>query len=186
MCKTIAFLLIFTTLAESLEAQRRRTRTSNADRQERQEQNDLSQWYAISIGTLGFGSGFSISGKFSYALRFKERFSVGAYGKTFYDLVNVINGPDIGLFSYGGGAFTRINITNDIFLQGEYGYGSFETFEPNTLRQFRENHLYPSVGGGYKTGYGDWTYGFHLQLPLDDRVRDFVSLEYWIDFNYNF
>jgi len=136
----------------------------------------------ISLGTLGFGRGFSISGKFSYALKIQNRFSVGAYGKAYYDLVNNFNSPDESLFSYGGGAFGRVSITDDIFLQGEYSYTSFDLLNNNG----REEIVYPSIGGGYKAGYGDWTYGFHLQLPLNEIARDFVNLEYWIDFNYKF
>ena len=177
--KLLILMLLFLVVSDSLTAQRRtRSRTDNRE----QQADDLKQWYAISIGTLGFGNGFSISGKFSYAVKFENRVSVGAYGKTFYDLVNNFGAPDESLFSYGGGAFTRLNITEDIFLQGEYSYTSFDLFN----NAGRDNILYPSVGGGYKAGYGDWTYGFHINLPLNDRARDFVSVEYWIDFNYNF
>ena len=192
--KTAMIALIAILFAQDMDAQRR-TRTTSRDRSNTRENtrrsrepaaDDLKTWYSISLGTLGFGNSFSISGKFSYAAKFKNRFSVGAFGKTFYDLINVINGPDFGLISYGGGAFGRINITDDIFVHSEYGYTNFETFDRNTLRQFRESILYPSVGGGYKSGYGDWTYGFHVLLPLSDRARDFVNLEYWIEFNHNF
>ncbi len=180
-------------MVESADAQRRTTRSSSRDRGDQQETRQrreapadkMNTWYAISLGTLGFGSSFNISGKFSYAAKFENRFSVGAYGKLYYDLLNVINAPDIGLFSYGGGAFTRVNITDEIFLHGEYSYTDFE-FATQNLNQLRESHIYPSVGGGYKAGYGNWTYGFHVLLPLKDRVRDFVQLEYWIDFNHKF
>lgn len=186
--KTVFLLLLLIVVTDTLDAQRRtRTRSREDARTTRSRNTDdvrsngLAPWYAISLGTLGFGSGFSISGKFSYALKYGDRVSVGAYGKGFYNLINNFNAPDEGLFDYGGGAFTRINITQDIFLQGEYSYTSFES-----IGGARLNKLYPSVGGGYKAGYGDWTYGFHVLLPLNEQVRDFVNLEYWIDFNHRF
>ena len=175
------FLILFLTIlvaTENMDAQRRSRTRARAVQQD----ENMNQWYAISLGTLGFGTGFSISGKFSYALRFQNRISVGAYAKTFYDLINNFNAPDESLFSYGGGAFTRLNITDEIFLQGEYSFTSFEL----ARNQGRDSSLYPSVGGGYRTGQGDWTYGFHINIPLDDGVRDYLNLEYWIDFNYNF
>ena len=178
--KYLIFILAFIVVTDSIDAQRR-SRSRSRDRSAQQD-DKMKQWYAISLGTLGFGSGFSISGKFSYALKFQDRISVGAYGKTFYDLINNFNAPDESLFSYGAGAFTRLNITEEIFLQGEYSYTSFDIIR----NQGRDNILYPAVGGGYKAGVGDWTYGFHINLPLDDAVRDYINLEYWIDFNYNF
>lgn len=178
--KVLIIALMTIIITDTLSAQRR-TRTRTRERQE-QPQEKLAPWFAISIGTLGFGSGFSISGKFSYAVKYENRISVGAYGKTFYDLINNFGRPDESLFSYGAGAFTRLNVTEDIFLQGEYSYTSFDLFNSTN----RENILYPSIGGGYKAGYGDWTYGFHINLPLNDRARDFVAVEYWIDFNYKF
>ncbi len=178
--KSVILLTIFIILSDSLMAQRRgrsRTRDREPDATEQ-----LAQWYSISLGTLGFGSGFSISGKFSYALKFEDRVSVGAFGKTFYDLINNFNAPDESLFSYGAGGFARLNITEEIFIHGEYNYTSFE----EVRNAGRRSLLYPSIGGGYKAGYDNWTYGFHILLPLDEEARDFVNLEYWIDFNYNF
>ena len=57
-------------------------------------------------------------------------------------------------------------------------------FEVN--QNLRESHTYPSVGGGYKSGFGNWSYGLHLLFPLKERPRDILNLEYWIDFNYKF
>ncbi len=191
--RALMIALIAIVFADDIDAQRRtRSRTRDRDNSRERTRNsrepsadDIKQWYSISLGTLGFSNNFSISGKFSYAAQFQNRFSVGAFGKIFYDLINVRNGSDLGLISFGGGAFGRVKITDDIFIHGEYGYTSFEDFD-QSLRQFREDILYPSIGGGYKSGYGNWTYGFHVLLPLDDRARDFVPLEYWIEFNHNF
>jgi len=176
---------------DSIDAQRR-TRSRDRDRDTRENRRtreapkeDLNTWYGFSLGTLGFSNNFSVSGKFKYGVLFNDRFAAGLSGKVFYDLINVINAPDIGLFSYGGAAFGRIKVTDEIFVHGEYGYTDFEGATQNGT-QFRDAILYPSVGGGYLSGYGDWTYGFHVLLPLNDRARDFVSLEYWIDFTHRF
>jgi len=188
---SILILLMSLLLQDTLEAQRR-TRTTSRDRGERTDnrrsreevKNDLNTWYGFSLGTLGFGSSFSISGKFKYGLQLKERISVGLSAKGFYDLLT-LPGPDVGLLSYGGNAFTRFKITDEIYLHGEYGYTDFEGITTTGI-EIREGILYPSVGGGYSTGFGKWKYGFHVLLPLNDRAREFVSLEYWIDFVHNF
>jgi len=190
--KSILILLMSLILQDTLDAQRR-TRTTSRERSESSDnrrsradvKEDLNTWYGFSLGTLGFGSNFSISGKFKYGLELKERVSVGVSAKGFYDLLT-LNGPDVGLFSYGGAAFTRFKITNEIYLHGEYGYTDFEGFT-TVGTEIREGILYPSVGGGYLAGGGGkWAYGFHLLLPLNDRAREFVALEYWIDFVHNF
>jgi len=177
----ITVLLLFiasSIISESLSAQRR---VSRRDRTERaQDEKAPQDWLAISLGSVGFGRGFSISGKFAYAYELENRISVGANAKFFFDNINRV-GPDINLFSYGAAAFTRIKITEEIFAQGEYNYTIFDE------EQFANNkRFYPTIGGGYKSGFGPWTAGFHVLYPLDDEVRAFNSLEYWIDFNYKF
>ncbi len=187
----ILILLLSLFLQDTLDAQRRtRSRTRSDDntqsrRTREPAKQDLDTWYGFSLGTLGFGGSFSISGKAKYGLELKERFSVGLSAKAFYDLLT-FQGPDVGLFSYGGTAFTRVKITDEIYLQGEYGYTDFEGLNGLGGPQFREGIFYPSVGGGYATGFGNWKYGFHVLLPLNDRAREFVSLEYWIDFVHSF
>lgn len=184
--KTLILSLLLLLVADTIDAQRsrsRRTRPAPREREDRVDQ-ELTPWYAISLGTVGFGSGFSISGKYSYGYKLKNFISIGAQGKAFYELVNFVGIPDVSLFSYGAGAFTRLSITDEIFLQGEYNYTSFAFFQGQNPT--RDTFIYPSIGGGYKAGYGDWTYGFHLQIALDETVRDINNLEYWIDFNYKF
>lgn len=176
----VAILLISGIFISDLDAQKRTT--SRRSRSAEPEQSIAEQWFAIHLGNVQFGQGFSLSGKFSYALEFKERFSVGVDAKIFYDFINRFNSPDLNLLSPGGDAFVRIKITNDIFLQGTYGYTSFDQGSNN----LREGIFFPSVGGGYKSGVGKWNYGFHILFPLDEVARDYLNLEYWIDFNYNF
>lgn len=174
-------LVLFLTciFAFSADAQRRRTSRSAPDR-EAMESKDQGSWLGLSIGNLGFNRGFVASGKLSYGYDINKIVGVGVNAKFFFDNFNQI-GPDINLFSYGGAAFARLNVTDEFFLQGEYGRTNFEVNQ-----NLRETHTYPSVGGGYKSGFGNWTYGLHLLVPLKERPRDILNLEYWIDFNYKF
>lgn len=165
-----------------MEAQRRTSRRTSSRNVEKS--SIAEQWFAIHLGNVQFGQGFSISGKFSYGFEFEKRFSVGANAKIFYDFINrFAPTPDINLLSYGASAFARVKIVEEFYAIGEYGYTSFD--QGNVGRP-RENILYPSVGVGYKSGVGDWSYGLHILYPLDDLARDYLGLEYWIDFNYKF
>ena len=182
------FLIVFLCISnvEDINAQRtssRRTTTKREASRAKEDDSKLAeQWLAIHLGNVQFGNGFSLSTKFSYGFEFEKRFSVGAYGKVFYDFINRFSPtPDISLFSYGAGAFARVKIVEEFYLVGEYGYTSFDqSFNP------RVNIWSPSVGAGYKSGFGDWTYGLHILFPLDEFARDYLNLEYWIDFNYKF
>jgi hypothetical protein len=165
--------------AFSADAQRRRTTRTSPDRNELKAEEQGS-WLGVSIGNLGFNRGFVASGKVSYGYDINKIVGVGINAKFFFDNFNQI-GPDINLFSYGGAAFTRLSITKEFFLQGEYGRTNFEVNE-----NLRETHTYPSAGAGYKSGFGNWTYGLHVLFPLKERPRDILNIEYWIDFNYKF
>jgi hypothetical protein len=166
--------------ANDAAAQRKRNTRSREPKEEKEPL--ATPWMAIHLGNVGFGNGFSISGKYSYAYEFEKRFSIGANGKFYYDFINNFGFvPDANLFSYGFGAFSRIKITQDIFLQGEYTYTSFDY-----VNQPNQNILYPSVGAGYKSGVDNWSYGLHILFPLNQEARNILNLEYWIDFNYKF
>lgn len=178
----VLLIILFSTVLFLADADAQRRSSGRRNRSTEPEQSLAEQWLAIHLGNIQFGQGFSISGKFSYAFEFKNRFSVGVDGKIFYDYFNNFNIPDENLVTPGADAFVRIKITNDIFLHGAYGYTSFDRGRNNG----RENILYPSIGGGYKTGQGNWNYGFHILFPLDEIARDYLNLEYWIDFNYKF
>lgn len=184
---TITYVLLtlfcLTFISNELEAQRRSTSRRSTSRTE-EKSSIAEQWFAIHLGNVQFGSGFSISTKFSYGFEFEKRFSVGANAKIFYDFINRFSPqPDINLFSYGASAFGRVKIVEEFYAIGEYGYTSFDRGDSGRPR---ENILYPSVGAGYKSGMGDWSYGLHIMYPLNDLARDYLGLEYWIDFNYKF
>ena len=173
----VSFVLIC--LGQTIDAQRKRSRP-----RERVQENEqlATKWLAIHMGNIGFGSGFSISSKLSAGVEFEDRFAVGLYGKFFYDIINRFGASDLSLFSPGFGGLARIKITDEIFVQGEYSYTSFEQVN------FKDDVWYPMVGGGYSVGQGKWTYGFTILLILSEEAREasFNTVEYWIDFTYNF
>ncbi len=188
---TAGFILLFLCFgAQELEAQRSRTTrtrtTSNNERSRTRDENKepmARPWMAIHLGNVGFGNGFSLSGKYSYGYEFEKRFSLGANAKFYYDFINGFGSqPDLNLFSYGAAAFARVKITNDIYAHGEYGITSFD----RSFQGPRENILFPAAGLGYKSGIDDWTFGIHLLFPFNQRVRSLINIEYWIDFNYKF
>jgi len=180
---TMSLLIIGDATAQRTSSRRTTTSKRNSERYKQDDSKIAEQWLAIHLGNVQFGSGFSLSTKFSYGFEFENRFSAGAYGKVFYDFINRFQpSPDISLFSYGAGAFVRVKIVEEFFVIGEYGYTSFD--QANNAP--RVNIWSPAVGAGYKSGFGDWTYGLHILFPLDDFARDYLNLEYWIDFNYKF
>lgn len=172
--------------ADAQRSRRSRRPSKRSVRQVEPKQPLAEQWYGISIGNLGVGNSFNLSGKFTYGFEFKDRFSIGPSAKIEYEYINFRSpSPDISLLTYGGAIMGRIKIVENLFAMGEYGYTSFAGVN-NRLTKIREGIWYPAIGAGYKSGIGDWTYGIHLLFPLNDRVRDFITAEYWIDFNYKF
>lgn len=189
--KYLAYLLTVVMMwitIDDIQAQRRGSKRRSTRRARVQEPTEplATQWYAIHMGNLNFGTQINLATKFTYGFEFKKRFSIGASAKGQFEYINFQSPtPDISLFTYGGALITRIKIAGGIFAAGEYGYTSFGSVT-NGFDKIREGHWYPAVGGGYKSGIGDWTYGLHVLFPLKDRVRDFVGADYWIDFNYKF
>ncbi len=181
--RNLLLIVLLFIVAEEVDAQRRAPRTTRREspRRSSDEYADQGTWLGISLGNLGFNRGFMASAKVSYGYDLNNFLSFGVNGKFFYDNFNNIGAPDINLFSYGGAAFLRLSVTQDIFLQGEYGRTSLER-----NGNIRNTYTYPAVGGGYKSGFGNWTYGLHILFPIHEEVRDYLNVEYWIDFNYKF
>jgi len=126
----------------------------------------------------------SLSAKYGAGYNFHERFSGGLTGKFFYDLW-FRTGPNENSLSYGAGAFMRAKITNEIYLQGEYGVSSYEDFFVP-----RDIYTYPLIGGGYENGQGPWTGGLNVLVILDgDLVENVLGgwpFEWWFTYTYNF
>jgi len=114
-----------------------------------------------------------------------ERVSIGLQMKMYYDLINRRAAPDISLLTYGGGPEVRFKISETFQVIGEYNIMSLENANQN-----RFNINYPSAGIGYYQGRGPWTFGVQLLFIISDEARDPINLnrsvDYWIEFNYNF
>jgi hypothetical protein len=164
------------------DAQRKRRRTREVEAESISVPIAQRITHSIEIGNFGFGSGFSISGKYTAGYKILESLQVGPTAKFFYNFVNVVGPSDQSFFDYGFGAMAKLGITRNIFLQGEYDYLSLD-FDTE-----RVNKSYPLVGGGYHDGRGPWTFGLSMLFILDGEVRDLTNntVEYWISFNYNF
>lgn len=194
---TFILVMLSLMIVDDIQAQRRSSssrrttsrstddsRRSSADRRAAQEKETLAeQWFSIHLGNVGFNQGFSLSTKFSYGFEFEDRFSIGANARIFYDFVNIVNGSDLNLLTYGIGPQARIKVVEEFFVIGEYNFSSIERFGGLP----RLNILSPFIGAGYKSGTGPWTYGAHILFPLSEEFRDNQqSIEFWIDFNYKF
>ncbi len=185
--KVTLLILLVIFFADTIDAQRTRTRS-------RAETADISVTdklaYSFNLGNLGFaGGGFSVSGKGMAGYKFADAITAGVHAKVFYDIQSSF-GPDISLFSAGGGLFARATILNTFFVQGEYNITSYDS-DPaiNPFVTERDTYTYPMIGGGYESGNGPWTYGIMLLFNLSEEVRDVAVLgfgEYWITFSYNF
>lgn len=195
--------IFFVSVASDADAQRRKRKSRSSDRSERNSRSDRSDrdrdrdaetetigikdrlYYEIPIGNLNFNGGFSISGKPSVGFKFTERASAGLGVRTFYYFVNRPQGvEDESYLFYGPAVFGRFKVTQDIYIQAEYDYNSYQ-FSPNADRRWIGT---PLLGVGYSSGYGPWKYGLQLLFMLDDEVRNVENsvVDYWINFSYNF
>ncbi len=136
----------------------------------------------IKLGNLNFfGSVFNISLKSNVGYKFNNTFSAGLGGKFDYYYVSRVGPGDEGFFSYGGLAYARAKISQQLYAQVEYNVFNSAFSLP------RKTYLYPSAGMGYIYQGFNWTSGIELLVPLDDEVRDFFGIvEYWITFSHNF
>ena len=180
-------MLFFISVAEEAFSQRTRSRrTSSRDRDRQEEQVKFTDKlnYNIGLGNVGLGSSFSISLKGTTAYKPIDQLAFGGGGKFLYLFSNRIGGPDVSLFDWAGLVFGRFLITENIYLQGEYNFASFDGGQ----NQDGINHSYPQFGGGYMSGYGPWKYGIQLLFVADERARDltFTTIDYWIMFSHNF
>lgn len=175
--------IVLVTVTDS-DAQRRRTR----DRDRRDDQSEVigKIYHSINMGNINFFSGnFSVSAKYGAGYKFSNRVSAGLSTKMFFDIINQFSGPDLNLFSFGGGAFARVKITEDIYIQGEYDLTSYDDID------FRDVYSYPLIGGGYESGQGPWKFGINGMIILNEEVRDITAtggrvVEWWFSFSYNF
>ncbi len=132
----------------------------------------------IRIGNIGINQGFSLSIKPGVGYNLNKYLAGGLGSRVFVDYTN-FSGQENTYIDYGGFAFARFKIQG-FYLQGEYAVTKYE-YGNLTLN-------YPLVGAGYLSGNGSkWKYGIELMLPLNADARYYgPSLEYWLNFAYNF
>lgn len=189
----LVMLFIFLLDTVSADAQIRRTRTRDDDRQRDRSEEQIpvneKLAYSIQLGNLGFSNnGFSFSMKGEVGYKLIDRIAAGITPKFFVDIIGQpVGTDDVNLFSYGVGAFARLSVTNDIFIQGEYNLTSFD--DDIRLGGERDLYAYPSIGAGYESGYGPWRGGILFLYTMSKEVRTLPAAgfgEYWITFSYNF
>ena len=188
----VALLIFFCT--DTLSSQRTRTRErggSDQDRREsRYEEDNIKQdlWYGLSLGNLFFFGDFSFSAKFQAGYKPMERVSIGLQTKFYYDFINNV-GDDFSIFTYGGGPEVRLKITDSFYAIGEYNIMSLQNL-PGRRPPNRISLNFPSAGVGFHQGRGPWTFGAQILFIFSDEARDPFNLnrsvDYWLDFNYNF
>jgi len=197
MNKTYVIISLFFALfmfdAIDSDAQRRtrtRERTRERDRSADEDVLQNKIWYGFNLGNFGFSNGgFSFSGKANVGYKIKDPFSAGLTSKFFYDVITIQNASDISLISYGLGAFARVKLIEGIFLHGEYNFSSYDNDNRLQFGGDRGSFTYPMVGGGYESGYGDWTFGLMILFHIQEDVRELSATdfgEYWISFSYKF
>ena len=184
------FFFVFLFVLQSYDADAQRRRRSRTTETRTSESFSDNLWYGIHLGNFDFFNGsFSLSGKFATGYKMNERISVGLSTKAFFDILEVFNGPDLNLFSYGGGPFVRFKVAGGVYVHGEYHFSSYEDYNPINLTTNRAGYNYPLLGGGYESGPGPWTFGFQLLFVLDEDVKELIVkdiVEWWITFSYNF
>lgn len=186
--KSIILILLLSFLAESIVAQRTRTRANTRNDQRTQVPVSQKFAFAANMGNFGFSNGgFSFSAKGMAGYKFAKPLVAGVSTKVFYEIFS-LPGQDLSLFSYGAGLFGRLTILEQFFAQAEYNITSYDS-DPlvNNFNTQRDTYNYPMVGGGYESGFGPWKYGLMMLFNLNDQTRDVAGFgEYWITFSYNF
>ena len=174
-------LLLFITI-DSLDAQRRRSRRTNQDTEEKLSFADRIN-YEIRLGSIAFGSGFSIGTKPSVGYKLNDLITLGGHFRIDYEFVNNFNFQDISLFSYGPGLMARGKFMKSYYLQAEYTFFNFEN-----INETRFNRSFPALGVGWVQGGDNWKFNVELMLLLDDITRDYYNrtVDFWFSFSKNF
>ncbi|NNF36837.1 MAG: hypothetical protein HKN68_22230 [Saprospiraceae bacterium] len=176
----IIFLLIIIT-ADSLDAQRRRSRRNTEDTEQKSFAEKIN--YEIRIGAIGFGGGFAMGVKPSIGFNINEYITLGGLMRVDYEFVNQFGFEDVSLFSYGPGILGRGKIMKKYYVQAEYTFFSFEN-----INDTRFNRSFLSAGIGLVQGGDKWKYNIELMIILDDLSRDYFgrTVDFWINFSKNF
>jgi hypothetical protein len=159
---------------------RKRTIKKKKEKETQEEAVPLLQKLSadIRVGNISISQGFQFSIKPSIGYNVNKYLAGGLGSRLYLDYFN-FGGQEATYVDYGGFAFARLKIQG-FYLQGEYARTKFE-FDNVTIN-------YPLAGLGYVSGNGNkWKYGVELMLPLSKDARTYGrSLEYWINFTYNY
>lgn len=173
----------------------RQTRRSTTDNEE-ETYNSFSQKlsYDINIGNISLSNGyFGFSIKPAVGYKLHERIVPGLGIKYYYNLYSQTGFDDIHLNDYGAFAFTRLKVTENFFAQVEYTLMSFD----DEYWRFgeigfdginRKNITFPSIGGGYASGFGTWKSTIQLLFIADQEARNInrYPVEFWFGMTKNF
>ncbi len=194
----LLMLIFLIALPQDVDAQKKRRKkrtekTEDSERRKRdtgeeEEYNGFSSKlvYDINIGNIALSNGyFGLSFKPAVGYKLHKRATVGLGIKYFYNLLSNRE-PNLHLNDYGAFAYSRLKITETIFAHLEYSSLSFdnEYFFDNK----RKNIIYPLIGGGYTSGFGDWKGILTVLFILDEEVRNLgqYPIEFWFGFSKNF
>lgn len=173
-------ILCLVSMSDANAQVRKRTVKKKKEKEEKEEAVPLLEKLSadIRIGNISISQGFQFSLKPSIGYNVNKYLAGGLGSRLFLDYYN-FGGFEDTYIDYGGFAFARFKI-HGFYIQGEYARTKFEAANA-TIN-------YPLAGLGYVSGNGSkWKYGVELMLPLSKDARTYGrSLEYWINFTYNY
>jgi hypothetical protein len=140
----------------------------------------------IMVGNLTFFNGLYISSKFTVGYKISDRFSTGLGGKLFYQQISQ-QGKDPSITDIGSLLFVRGKITSSIYAQAEYNLTAFGDLTQFNLPLPAKTVFYPTIGLGYHSGEGKWSYHAQLLYIANSTAQDYINVvEYWVGAAYNF
>lgn len=185
-------ILLFMLLASTeVDAQKKKRRPSKVETKETTSKtekipSDFKEklTYDIMLGNLGFNGGFVFGMKPAVGYKLTNNLSAGLAAKFTYYFFNRVGTQDVSFVDYGVGPYLRFKFLNQFYLQAEYDYNSL--FVDSGQNRFKR--WGPYFGGGYLSGYGDWTFGVQILFVFNNAIRDFNNqvVEYYFGATYNF
>lgn len=168
-----------------VDAQRRSRRSQRAAETEEEVKPRLT--YEIGVGNISlFNRQFAFSVRPAAGFKISDHFTLGLMTKYYYNLYTFIGTSNVSTHTYGTGPYAQLKFLDNFYAKvvADYSRYQYATTSANTV-SFTE--FSPFFGGGYKSGFGDWSYGIEILFTPNDRVQTFFSpVEYWAIFHYNF
>jgi hypothetical protein len=184
LCLAI-LMAVFSEAGAQSTRKRTNKRTEKKEVKKKETENEVNFFrdqmiYEIRLGNLGFFNGFSISTKLNAGYRISDHFAAGIGGKFYYDQFIQRGAPDISYFDRGIFGWARGKVSQEIYIQAEYGNMYYDRWETSVST--------PLIGAGYMSGFGRWKFGLELMYIINDAARDLQGsvVEYWVGASYNF